>query len=338
MKTEFNLFNRREFVNYAAKSAAALGLISAASARAANEQSSNPFAYDISRFQKTDPSLVAYEEVTRWPCSRKEAKQFAIGPHDQVHVCAGNYVTAHTASGHPGLEIELPGPASCIAFDQDGTLYAAHRNAISVFGPKGDRRAVWPAPEQKSWFTGLAVGQNQVFAADSANRLILRFDKSGQTTLRIGEKNAERNIPGFVVPSPYLSAAVHADGLLRVNNPGRHRVELYTNDGEFEGAWGKPTAAIDGFCGCCNPIALALLPDGRIVTGEKGLPRVKIYGSTGEFESVVAGTESFPENARACSGLNDCAHGGVAVAVDSKALIYILDVVTSEVRVMRRKA
>ena len=97
---------------------------------------------------------------------------------------------------------------------------------------------------------------------------------------------------------------------------------------------------ITGFCGCCNPINLALLPDGRYVTCEKGLPRVKIYSERGEFESVVAGAESFPENARACAskGLGDCTQGGLDVVADSRGRIYILDFVTSEVRVMQRKA
>jgi len=64
---------------------------------------------------------------------------------------------------------------------------------------------------------------------------------------------------------------------------------------------------------------------------------VKIYSSTGEFESVVAGAESFPENAHACNGLNDCTHGGIGAAADADGRIYILDLVTSDVRVMKRK-
>ncbi len=143
-------------------------------------------------------------------------------------------------------------------------------------------------------------------------------------------------MPGFIVPSPFLDVLIHRDGLLRVNNPGRHRVEAYTFDGDLEAAWGKPTAGIEGFCGCCNPIAIAALADGRLVTCEKGIPRVKIYSAAGDFESVVAGAESFPENAHACTDLNDCIHGGIDAAVDSGGRIYILDIVTSDVRVMQR--
>ncbi|HSU57508.1 MAG TPA: hypothetical protein VLT36_25935, partial [Candidatus Dormibacteraeota bacterium] len=113
-------------------------------------------------------------------------------------------------------------------------------------------------------------------------------------------------------------------------------VEAYTFDGDLEFAWGKPGAAIENFCGCCNPIKLAFLTDGRVVTFEKGIPRVKIHGPDGKFESVVAGAESFPENAKVC-GPNDCTLGGLSGVVDSKGQIYILDLVAANVRRMTRK-
>src|SRR5262249_4676088 len=135
----------------------------------------------------------------------------------------------------------------------------------------------WASPGGRAWLTGLTTSAKDVFVADAGNRVIWRCDHSGKVLARIGEKNKERNIPGFIVPSPYFDLEMHPDGLLRVANPGRHRVEAYTVDGDLELAWGVASTAIDGFCGCCNPINIALLPDGRIVTCEKGLPRVKVY-------------------------------------------------------------
>jgi len=154
---------------------------------------------------------------------------------------------------------------------------------------------------------------------------------------RIGEKNRERNVPGLIVPSPYLDVAIGQDNLLRVNNPGRHCVEVYTLASDLELSWGKPSAAIEGFCGCCNPIGLTLLPDGACITCEKGLPRVKVYSAERNFDSVVAGPESFTENARA-HDLSDCTVGGLDAAADSQGRIYVLDLITSDVRVMKRKA
>jgi hypothetical protein len=66
--------------------------------------------------------------------------------------------------------------------------------------------------------------------------------------------------------------------------------------------------------------------------------RVKIYPTEGEFESGVAHVESFHENAWACSGLNDCVHGGLDVAADSRGLIYLLALVANDFRVMQSQA
>lgn len=339
MKKEFQLSDRREFLADGLRSAALLTALAAGRSRAADKPAaSNPFAYDVSRLSKTDPKLIAYEEVARWKSPHAEPKRIAVGPDQRLFVCAGNYITATDATGQSGLEIALPEAARCVAVSGDGTIYAGLRDHLEVFDAKGQRRAVWDSPGKKAWFTGLAVSESDVFAADSGNRVLLRYDKSGKLISRIGEKNKERDIPGFVIPSPYLDVEISRDGLLRVNNPGRHRVDAYTLAGDFEGAWGQPTMGIAGFCGCCNPIGLALLPDGRFVTSEKGLPRVKIYSAQGEFESVVAGTETFPENAKACSNLNDCTRGGMDTAVLADGRIAILDFIAADIRVMKRKA
>jgi hypothetical protein len=337
MKPEFELVDRRGFFGAAARTGLVLGLAPMAAGSAAAE-ATNPFAYDLSKFEKTDPKLVTHEVAGRWTCVRKNARSVAAGPDDQIFVAAGNYVSAFAGDGHPGLDIALPDRVYCAAVAADGTIFAGTRSAVHVFDPRGREIAAWNSPEPKSWFTGIAPGAQDVFVADSGKRVILRFSREGKPLGRAGEKNSARGAPGLAVPSPYLSVLIHRDGLLRINNTGRHQVEAYSFDGEFAGAWGKPGFAIGGFCGCCNPVAIAALPDGRVVTAEKGLPRVKIYSAAGEFESVVAGTELFPENARACSSLNDCAHGGLAVAANSRGRIYILDYVTNDVRVMQRKA
>ena len=340
MKKEFQLLDRREFVADAIKSATLLAAFASAGASAAEKAAANPFAYDLSRLEKTDPKLLSHEEVKRWRAPHADARRIALAPTGRLFVASGNYVTEHTSDGERGLEIALPEPARAIAATGDGSILVGVRDHIEVFDNKGQQKATWESPAQKTWFTALAVTRNDVFAADSGNRVILRYDRSGKLVGRIGEKNKERNSPGFIVPSPYRDVEVAGDGLLRVNNPGRHRVELYTPEGEFELAWGNASMGITGFCGCCNPINLALLPDGRFVTAEKGLPRVKVYSERGEFASVVAGPESFPENAKACAskGLGDCTQGGLDVVADAQGRIFILDFVTGDVRVMQSKA
>ena len=300
----------------------------------------NPFAYDVERLRKTDPKLIHYEQVGHFSSPSTDPRRIAIGPEDRVYIAAGNSVSVLDREGTRVIDIRLGTAVRCVAVAGDGTIYAGVRDHVAVFDGKGQRLATWNSPGKRTWLTGLAVGENDVFAADAGNRVVLRYDKSGQLVGRIGEKNKERNVPGLVMPSPYLDVKLGRDGLLRVNNTGRHRVEAYTPGGDLEFSWGKPSSAIEGFCGCCNPIGLALLPDGCYVTCEKGLPRVKVYSPEGVFESVVAGPESFVENAKATfvKGTEDCRLGGLDAAVDSQQRIYILDLVANDVRVMKHKA
>ncbi|HXP60270.1 MAG TPA: hypothetical protein VN829_07260, partial [Dongiaceae bacterium] len=300
----------------------------------------NPFAYDLQRVSKTDPKLVSYEPAGRFACPGPGPRRLAVGPEDHLYIAGRNGVSVVDGEGRRLEEIALGAPARCVAVAAEGTVYVGLRDHVEVFDPKGRRLAAWESPGKKVWLTGLAVAGTEVFVADAGNRVVLHYEASGKLAGRIGEKDKERHIPGLIVPSPYLDVKTGRDGLLRVNNPGRHSVEVYSVQGDLESSWGKATASIDGFCGCCNPVGLALLADGRCVTCEKGLPRVKIYSARGVFESVVAGPESFPENARAgaLQDRSDGLLGGLDAAVDSQGRIYVLDLVGGDVRLMRSKA
>lgn len=328
-------WSRRKFVGQIAQGAVIAG--AALSRSPVHAADKNPFAYDVSRFKKTDPNLIRWEQVNRWVCPTKEARRLAFGPGDVLHVAAGQNVIRRSDAGSQA-PLEVGVPVEAVAVAGDGTIYVAARDHVEVFDARGNRRAKWDSPAKRTWFSSLALAESDLFAADSGNRVVLRYDRSGKMVGRIGVKDPARNVPGFIVPSPYLDVKLHRDGLLRVNNPGRHRYEAYTIDGDFEGAWGKASAAIAGFCGCCNPIGLAVLPDGRVVTSEKGLPRVKVFNAEGELDAVVAGTESFADQLKACADPSDCTRGGLDVAADGKGRIHILDRITSEIRVFQPKA
>lgn len=341
-------FNRRNFLKRGAWSIAAFTVVGAGvtiskhgSRReplAARGADANPFAYDLTQLKKTDPNLIRYEEVGRFPCPHPEPRRIAFGPRDQLYLAAGNYVTTMDRVGGVLSEIALSTSPRAAAVAGDELIYISLRDHIEVFDPKGQRRAAWDSPAPRTWMSGLAVSENELFAADAVHRLVLRYDRSGKLLRRLGQKDPDRGVPGFIVPSPFFDLAMARDGLLRITNPGRHRVDAYTINGDFEFCWGKGSAAIEGFCGCCNPISLRLLPDGRCITCEKGLPRVKIYSPDGAFESVVAGTEAFPENAKLVTKDDaDGTQGGLDAAADSEGRIYILDPVARDVRILAKK-
>ena len=335
------LLTRRGFIQRAAHSAqlfaASSTIVSLAQrSRAAEKPAPNRLLYDADRLRQTDPKLIQYDEAARFACPHPNARRIAMGSEATLFIAAGKQIVQLDKTGAHVADIQLADEPRCIAVASDGNSFVGFRDHVEVYGRNGERRAAWETPGKKSYFTGIAVGDDDIFVADAGARVVRRYDKSGRLLGRIGEKDKDGNIPGFIVPSPFFDVEVARDGLLRVTNPGRHRVEAYTREGDLEFFWGEPSMGMTGFCGCCNPINLALLGDGRYVTFEKGLPRVKIYSAEGKFESVVAGAESFAANAKVC-GPNDCSVGGLDGVVDSQGRIYILDLVANNVRVMERK-
>jgi hypothetical protein len=303
--------------------------------RATAASKPNPWSYDDSIYRRTDPKLIRYQETSRFHIDRSP-RCLCLSTDARVLVSAGNYVMEYTAAGAQISEFALEGEVQCLAATAGGTLYIGLRDHIEVYDRKSKRCATWAAAGKRAYFTSVAASENDVFVADAGSREVLHYDPAGKLKGKIGEKNEQQKSPGFIVPSPFFDVEIAPDGLLRVTNPGRHQVEVYTFDGDLEFSWGKPGAAIENFCGCCNPIATIPLKDGRTVTLEKGIPRVKVYSQQGVFESVVAGAESFQENAKVC-GPNDCTLGGLDGAVDAGGRVYILDLVARNVRIMEEK-
>ena len=332
------LVTRRGFIQRGADAAKLLGLGAAlgtgkSGALAANAAAANTWAYDDTIYRKTDPKLIRYKEVKRFNSTRPSPSCIALGNGDKLFIGAGKFMTQYTLDGAILAETTVSSEVRCLAVANDGMVYVGIRERVEIYNRKGQLQNQLPPPPGKPYLTRLAISDTDLFVADAGNRVVLRYDRSGKLTSRIGAKDKEKRRPGFIVPSPFFDVELANDGLLRVTNPGRHEVEAWTVDGDFEFSWGKPGAAIENFCGCCNPINLALLTDGRAVTFEKGIPRVKVYSADGAFESVVAGAEAFEENARLC-GPNDCTVGGLDGVVDAKGRIYILDLVAANVRVM----
>ena len=249
-------------------------------------------------------------------------------------------IVVYVADGSVVKRFELDGKPTCLTVDQNGVVVIGLGKKVMILNLSDLLGTVqWEVPADNALLTSIAVDKDSVFAADAVNKVIWRYDRKGKLLNKIGEKNEQRNIPGFVVPSPYFDIAMAGDGLLRVVNPGRHLIEAYTVDGDREWAWGKTSVSIEGFSGCCNPINFALLPDGGFVTCEKGLVRVKAYDADGEFVGVVAGPEQLEwvQSQCVCQTPEECSAKGFDVAVDSDGRIYILDMVRKNVRIFVKK-
>lgn len=336
--------SRRAFLGQSALGATAAGLgtrAAAAPGRGATPAEENPWRYDIESLRRIDPKLIRYERVSGFPVGDPNCRRFALGPEGRMYVAAGRSVLVFTSTGTRAAEIAVGELVRCVQVAADGSVYAGLRDHVEVFDPQGRRTARWPAYPGKPFLTGIALATKDVFVADSGNRVVYRCDRDGRIELRLGEKNSDRQVPGLVLPSPFLDVEPGPDGLVRINNPGRHKVEIYTRDGDLEQSWGRPGVAIDAFCGCCNPVGLALLPDGRCLTAEKGLPRVKVHAPDGRLESVVAGPDSFAavsSEDREAKTTTDTVHDGLDVAVEATGRVWVLDLVGATIQAFQPKS
>jgi len=294
------------------------------------------YEYNVEELAWIDPNLFLYEQAGE-PIRTgfASARAIAVDSKDAIYVAGDEAVRVFSASGVLQGEIALAAAPRCITVGDDGKVYIGMKEHVEVYGGDGKRVAAWASVGSDSVLTSIAVYRDNVFVADAGNRVVLRFDREGRLVKRIGERDSERNIDGFVVPSAYFDVGVGSDGLLRVVDPGRLRIEAYTFEGDLEFWWGGFSSGIEGFTGCCNPVNFAMLADDSFVTCEKGIVRVKVYDSRGVFVGVVAGPEQLVRGGKAhiCEVPAECQSGGFDVAVDSKGRVLVLDTIKGIVRI-----
>lgn len=298
---------------------------------------SREYKYDLSAMARTDPKLILFSEVGQAvPTGLTKSHALVADRDGALHVVGDRAVKVFPAQGSPRT-VALNFEPRCLAI-AEGRYFLAAENRVVEAQFNGDVIKTWPALGPRSLITALVVDEGRVFIADAGERIVWCYDLQGTLQRRIGDKDPEHEILGFVVPTPYFDLALAPDGLLRVVNPGNHRVEAYTPRGDLALWWGAFGNSIEAFTGCCNPVSIAVLSDGRVVACEKGLVRVKLYETDGEFLGVVAGTEQLVEGqATICETPAQCRTGGFDIAVDRNDRVIVLDTVKNVLRTFVEK-
>ncbi|MBT7170454.1 MAG: hypothetical protein HN909_01655, partial [Phycisphaerales bacterium] len=228
------------------------------------------------------------------------------------------------------LDIE---PMAVAVDEATGTCYIAATDHVRVYDSTGKRLAVWPAVDPKSQLLDIEVNnQGDVFVADYGMRAVYRYTLDGMMVNKIGVVGETyKTVPGIVLPSPYFDMVLSKvggryDGLVRLTNTGKLRVDTYTYDGYFEMSFGRSGQSERDFYGCCNPVRIAQLPDGNFVTAEKGVQRLKEYSPGGVFLRVLANRHTLGTD-----------RSELALAAGADGTIYLLDENESKIRVFLRK-
>ena len=292
-----------------------------------NKSQENPFEYDIEIFKKDGTEYLAYEEVTSFVLNKIVAPHaITCSSSDVLYVGGENTVSVFDLSGKL-LDIwSINGQAYSMAIDESDQLYIGTGSEVEVLDSNGSKRAAWTSFGENAILTSIAVSEKDVYVADAGQLVVWRLDKSGNILGRIGEKNVEKEIDGFIIPSAYFDVAIDPDGYLWAVNTGRHQFENYYSNGDLRSTWDRTSMQIDGFSGCCNPSHIAILPSGSFVTAEKGIPRIKIHNQLGDFTSLVASADQF-----------DKGTVGLDLAVDSSDRIVVLDPKRKQIRIFKKR-
>ncbi len=234
------------------------------------------FQLDLADQLVVPAELLGYAERSRIPVSLQEPTAIALGPQGKIYVAGDQAIEVLDSAGVAVDTIRLDGRPAGLAVagqhDTDaGRVYVAIERHVSVLSPQGELIQQWPDLDAKSTLTAIVVAGDNVFVADAGQRVVWRYDSTGELLGKIGQADPDRQMPGFVIPSPYFDMVVDSDEVLHVVNPGMSRIEAYSFEGELQSYWGHAGSGLADFFGCCNPAHLALLPDGRFATSEKGI-------------------------------------------------------------------
>lgn len=284
--------------------------------------SENPFDLPIESYNQIPKELINHqlEQKIQIPCTRLYA--VTVDPGNNIYASIEAGVIKYNSFGSELLRIASPEPIRTLTIKETGEIYGASARKIFLVDPSEKSLTDLLTLEQSALITSIAVNGNNIFIADAGNRIVWHYDIQGTMIKRIGGAEIRDDRPGFVIPSPFFDLAIEANNFLWVVNPGRHTFEKYSFDGKLIQEWGRFSAAVDGFCGCCNPSHFALIPGGGFVTSEKGLVRIKIYNTDTQLESVVSGPEHFKRMAK-----------GLDLAVDSDLRIIVADPSSKSIKI-----
>ena len=265
-----------------------------------NRDDVNWFGQPMSNFRDVPPEWITYQQASVCPCSvAGQATCFAL-LNDSTFIIGSVNPPSLSLFDDKGTllqKLDLPEEPQAVACGTPATQFTdkivvAHSKHIAVYTTGGAIVPLCELPDEKSDVRSLIFTPQYLFAADTGKRCIYRLAVDNNNASGTAKGNIDLTFGAdFVVyASPITMTFSPTTDLLYITNPGKHRVEVFTQDGEYkpELGWGEPSGNMSGFVGCCNPIALATLEDGRILTVEKSVSRIKIF-TDGKLDCVVAG-------------------------------------------------
>jgi hypothetical protein len=248
----------------------------------------------------------------------------AAGPRDSVYAAGDREIKVFDDAGRLRRRWSTAKPALAVAVSGDGRVFVGQAGQVEIFDGAGRLSDTWRDQVRLGEVTAIGFFKGNVFLADARDRCIRRYDAGGKHLNDIGKDN---RMKGFLIPNGVLDFGVDAKGILHAANPGKHRVERYTLEGELLGHFGRFDGRDPaGFSGCCNPTNVAVTDGARVWVTEKAGPRAKVYDSGGKLLAVIA-ADVFDPNCK-----------NMSIAAGSRGRVYVADTVKLRIFVFEPRA
>ncbi|MCB1275687.1 hypothetical protein [Prosthecobacter sp.] len=249
--------------------------------------------------------------------------------NDQIIVAADRALVFHRSDGSLIRQQAMPRPVRAVTTDSKGGVVVTFSDQIARVSDSDALELVGESFGRNAALTGIAVADDgRLFAADSGQRVIWRLDALGNVLGSISPGGA-----GFTVPRAFFPITWQ-NGHLIVAEPGRHQIQRYTADGLLVGKWGGHSRTLEGFSGCCNPVAITSTPN-AVITAERGQVRVKKFDAAGKLASQLAAPDQFaPLVVEEDGDLFGCEGGLLDVAATNDGRVVVLDRSACEILVL----
>ena len=260
-----------------------------------------------------------FREQDRVSISAPSPRRIAVDSDGSVWLAAERSVGQLGADGTQIWKVELERAARCLCVDHQNVFVGVRDHVVCIDRQSRDSHLLPSIGKGHLIGDAFVMGDSLVVTDITAGR-VLQLDLNADD-LRWSDTSSPR---GSLSPAGRISPS--AQGGFAITDPARHRIVMTDQKGKQHGVWGKRSRKIDGFQGCCNPMATVELSDGSWVTAEAGQVRIKRFDSAGRFVAQIAGPDSIASPA--VSAEEDlslgCGLGGIDLAVSTDDSLWVL--------------
>jgi len=283
----------------------------------------NPYELGLDSIGKIAKEKFCDVSVSMLKIPFETSKALAVDKDDNIYVSGDKSILILTKEGNNITQFDTDITATALAISNINIIYAAFENHIATYTNSGELLKEWPSFKKESYITSLVINGSKIFIADAELEVVHEYDTDGTYHRSIGSKD-KKQADSFILPSYFFDVALAPDNTLWAANTGKHKLVSFNSDGKLSTYWGETSAAVEDFCGCCNPSHFAIMHDGSFITAEKGIVRVKKYNSAGKFECAIAGPDHFETSST-----------GLEIAINSKNDILVLEPAVRKIHIFK---